>query len=117
MSKLQESPSLRYWPECDKLSRQDAAAAIRQDVAKRNNDNPSDGTCWMTVGSFGESARVPFMIWKQIRLFVSAITGSLLTAVGTIVWIATVEKAGLPLKAGLAVLGGHLRKNAFIPGS
>jgi|GEM_PF-2585858 len=35
MSKLQESQPLRIWPECDKLSRQDAATAIRQDVAKR----------------------------------------------------------------------------------
>jgi len=30
-------PSLRIWPECDKLSRQDAATAIRHDVLTRNN--------------------------------------------------------------------------------
>jgi len=32
---------LRFWPEIAKLSRQDAATAIRQDVAKRNYYNPS----------------------------------------------------------------------------
>ena len=46
------------------------------------------------------------MSWKQTRLFAFGVTGSVLASVGTIVWVGTVEKAGLPLQVGLAGLGG-----------